>query len=550
MKTTYRKYFSLLLAPVLITVGACKKLDDIKPESTLTDAGYWNSTDDLKNASNYFYTFLPVIQANNHTAWSNEGANTAADILPVSDGSRVAPATTTDWTDNYRLIRACNKLLENSSRVSGDARLINRYNGEARFFRAWAYFNMVQRFGDVPLILRTFDIDDDLNVASRTPREEVLDAIYTDLDYAAANMYKASQLVADEYGRATSAAALALKARVALFAGTFNKYHNKGNANKHLELAVSASETLMNSGECALFNYAAKPDSSYYYLFRYEGEGANNKEVLLVRFYGNNVSSVVAAHNYTREMDINAGPNPTQELVNAYLYTDGLPKEKSSLYQSPVNTMTEFQNRDPRLGMTIFNQNHTYYTSRYAPGAGAFRSRKYFIYNAAEIGAKQSFIDNILIRYAEVLLSFAEAKYELNGSISDADLDKSINLLRARAKMPVKLTNALVTTNELNMRDEIRRERRVELATELDHAYWNLIRWKTAETELPKELLGRKYFPSEMGQITDPGMINPDGYIILQKAANRTFNPAKDYLWPLPTKELGINPNLVQNPGW
>jgi hypothetical protein len=544
MNFIYKKYCPLLIVIALIVIGACKNLDDIKPESSLTDDGYWNSTNDLRDASNYFYTFLPVIQSNNNAGWSDDGYNNST----ISDGSRTVPTTTADWTENYRLIRACNKLLENSGRVTGDGVLINRYNGEARFFRAWAYFNMVQRFGDIPLILRTFDINDELNSASRTPREQVLDAIYADLDYAIANMFKASQFTAAEYGRAGNGAALALKARVALFAGTFNKYHGTGDANKHLALAVNASETLMNSGQHDLFTYASKPDSSYYFLFRYEGEGPANKENLLIRFYGNSVTSVVATHNYTAEMNIGSGPNPTQALVDAYLYNDGLPKEKSAFYQPPVNTLTEFENRDPRFGMTVFNQNHIYYTSRYSVGHN-FRSRKYFIYHPVETGAKQSFIDNIVIRYGEVLITFAEAKYELTGSISDQDLDRSVNLLRTRARMPVKLSNALVTANGLNM-DEIRRERRVELAVEQDFRYWDLIRWKTAETELPKQVLMRKLFQAEMPAVTDPSVISPDGFLIAQKAVNRKFNPLRDYLWPLPTKEIGLNPNLIQNPNW
>jgi hypothetical protein len=159
-----------------------------------------------------------------------------------------------------------------------------------------------------------------------------------------------------------------------------------------------------------------------------------------------------------------------------------------------------------------------------------------------------SFIDRILIRYAEVLLNNAEAKFELNGSISDEDLNKTINLLRDRVGM-IHLTNAFVAANGLDMRTEIRRERRIELALE-GFRYWDLIRWKTAETELPKTLKGTKYFPDEYGT-TAQVTIGADGFVVVQDVSKRHFDPQRDYLWPLPLQELGLNPNLGDNnPNW
>jgi hypothetical protein len=153
----------------------------------------------------------------------------------------------------------------------------------------------------------------------------------------------------------------------------------------------------------------------------------------------------------------------------------------------------------------------------------------------------------MIIRYAEVLLNYAEATYELNNSISDADLNKSINLIRARVNVP-PLTNQLVQANGLDMRTEIRRERIIELCFE-GFDYWDLLRWGTAAQVLPQALLGAKYFPAEMPNIT-VAQLTPDGFAIWEPASKRTFNPQRDYLWPLPTTELGLNKNLTQNPGW
>src|SRR5206468_2204992 len=132
---------------------------------------------------------------------------------------------------------------------------------------------------------------------------------------------------------------------------------------------------------------------------------------------------------------------------------------------------------------------------------------------AADWTINVSYIDNIILRYAEVLLNNIEARFELNGSVTDDELNATLNLVRARAKMPA-LTNGFATSNGLDMRTEIRRERRIELAFE-GFRYWDLLRWKTAETELPQTITGVKYFPNEQGQLDDPHL-TPDGFVIAQ----------------------------------
>jgi hypothetical protein len=151
-----------------------------------------------------------------------------------------------------------------------------------------------------------------------------------------------------------------------------------------------------------------------------------------------------------------------------------------------------------------------------------------------------------LIRYAEVLLIYAESKFELDDAITDADLNLTINRLRKRGGV-APLTNDFAKTNGLSVRDEIRRERRVELAQE-GFRYWDLIRWKTAEIELPKPVLGNFFF-KEFGTTVKVNLTK-DNFIITQDASFRKFNPARDYLWPLPINEIALNPSMKQNPGW
>jgi hypothetical protein len=221
--------------------------------------------------------------------------------------------------------------------------------------------------------------------------------------------------------------------------------------------------------------------------------------------------------------------------------------------ETSYNTILD--NRDPRVGFSYFRAGDVAYQGPWIPKTSlgirtAIAPKKGFstvdqtITNAATT-------DRILIRYAEVLLILAEAKYELNGSISDADLNLTVNALRTRVGFTPKLTNAFVTANNLSMREEIRRERSVELAME-GFRYDDLIRWKIAETVLPKELLGAKFIAAEWVG-TSPGSLNlnADKVLIVETAATRTFRPDRDYLYPVPINEISLsNGNVVQNPNW
>jgi hypothetical protein len=242
--------------------------------------------------------------------------------------------------------------------------------------------------------------------------------------------------------------------------------------------------------------------------------------------------------------------SPTRVLMDLYLYKDGLPLTKSAFQKPQVNTLSEFQDRDPRVGMSVFNQHLWYINKLFVPDFAytvtGYKTAKWF--NATDWNNKETFTDFAVIRYAEVLLNYAEASFELNGSISDGALDSTINKIRARAGLPVRLTNDFVQQNGLSMREEIRRERSVELAFE-GMRYWDLLRWKTAEIQLPQQVLGIKYFPNEMPLDNKPAL-DPDGYIIAQTGTKRQFAADKDYLWPIATSELGYDEQLTQNPNW
>lgn len=564
------------LSAVLLILAGCTKSLDLSPASQLSDNNFWKTTSDLSQACNYLYTFLNGLGTDDPSGLptplqDNYSDKTFGDgSVGIGDGSLVAPATSNEWTNYYKAIRAANNILEKSAGVAGDAAVTSRYVGEARFFRGMAYFELVKRFGDVPFINRTLTASDTLLYAGRTARQSVIDSIYADLDFAAANCPQPSALSAAEYGRITRTAALAYKSRVALFEGTWDKFRGIGTATHNLQAAVDASNTVITEGKHAL--YTAQGSQSYYYEFQYDG-GANgnpvqivagpeanytyasNKENIIVRLYGQNQSNNIASHNFGRSYLTQAHIAPTKAMMDMYLYKDGLPQGLSAYDTSNAQTssLTEFQNRDPRITMSVYNNTMTTPTIGgiipYVAGT-TYQFRKYWI--VSDWTSNISFVNFNVLRYAEVLLNYAEAKFELNGSISDGDLDLTINVLRNRAtgndisKLPL-LTNAFVSSNNLDVETEIRRERTVELAFE-GLAYWDMLRWKTAETSIPQAVLGRKYFAAENPAGTTPNLSG--GFVLLEGASFRKFDAGKNYLWPLPTKELALNVKLAQNPKW
>ncbi|QIP13500.1 RagB/SusD family nutrient uptake outer membrane protein [Spirosoma aureum] len=540
MKTII-KYIGITVT-MLAGLPACEV--ERLPETSISDQTYWRSEGDLKSAANYLYTFLPAWSTED--VWSDDAIGLASNN--ISDGSRLAPATDGNYNTNYNLIRAANNIVEKAPRAaaSTDKAIIDRYTAEARFFRAWGYYNLVQRFGDVPLILKTLDETAPELSAPASPRAAIFEQIYQDLDFAAQKLPTHTVLGTADFGRISNTAALAFKARVALFEGTRSKYHNYGEPAKHLKAAADAAKAVIDSKQHDLFTGA------YFDLFQMPGEGRQNRENVIVKQYGVSLTERVVTHSYYRGSLENGNMNPTKSLADSYLMKDGLPITKSPLYKAPVVSTDVFVDRDTRMSDTFMKKGDPMMTTKpifdIAPlvfNKTGFMFRK--TANVDDWNTQASTIDRPILRYAEVLVTYAEALYELNGSISDADLDLTVNRLRQRGGV-AKLTNAFATTNGLNIRDEIRRERRVELAQE-GFRYWDLLRWKTAETELPKPVLGNYFFKAEFGTVTSVKLTS-DNYILVQEASFRKFDPNKDYLWPLPINEIALNPALKQNKGW
>jgi len=528
-----------LLALVMLTVVSSCDVERL-PETNISDLNFWKTESDVKTANNYLYTFLPGFSTED--VWSDDAFGLSANS--ISDGSRLAPATAGDYNGPYTIIRAANNIIEKAPRAAVTPAVLDRYLAEARFFRAWAYFSLVQKYGSVPLILKTLSEDSPELIGPPATREALVDQIYSDLDFAISNLPTITSLGNADFGRISKTGAHAFKARVALFEGTLAKFHSKGDANKHLALALASSKAVIDSKEHALFG-------NYFDLFQMAGEGRQNKENIIVRQYGVSNTERVVTHSYYRGSLETGNLNPTKSLADSYLMKDGLPISKSPLWTLPDSSHKVFRNRDARMSATFMKRGDAMMTTKpiFDIANLVFNKTGYMFRKFANIddwNSQNSTIDRPLLRYAEVLLIFAEATYELNNAITDAELDMSVNLLRERGQI-AKLSNAFVKANGLDMREEIRRERRVELAQE-GFRYWDIIRWKTAETELVKPVLGNFYFKGEFAAATVN--LTPDNIILVQAASFRKFDPAKDYLWPLPINEIALNPELVQNPGW
>ena len=531
---------------------------DRLPETTLADNTFWQSETDLRGACNKLYVDLPGFD---HDRRADDIIGTASN--GTSSGNWSLPSTAGDWTNPYNRIGVCNNIITKGAEAPLSDAQKNRWLAEAYFFRAFHFFDLVKKYGDVPLILKAFDSTSDPDIKmARTPREEVILQCYSDLKFAEEWLPEINAVSSDaDWGRVSKSAARALMMRIGLYEGTFVKYHGLASDSKaHLKVAVDAAERIIKSGKHALY-----PD--YQKLFYFDGEGRQNKENVFVKVYGPNGAGATIMHGNSRQLE--NGVSVTRQTIDQYLYTDGLPREKSVLAMVPeIHYNDIFENRDPRLAMTIYHKDEEAYKGGYTPFSNqhgnGYGIKKGFMLDEWTTNSKET-VDKMIIRYAEVLLSYAEALFELNGSITDQQLDMTVNAIRARSGFQAKLTNDFAKQNGLSILDEIRRERLVEFIDE-GLRYNDIIRWKIAEKVLPVTMLGLKYneddtsaqredlqsrLTTEGGMYKGQKVCDQADIYVIEEAGTRSFNPARDYYYPIPTYEIATSEgSVVQNPGW
>lgn len=604
MKSKYLILY-LLSGCLMVFAISCSKVLDRKPEDSISDLNYWQTADELKLFCNNFYPELYVPD--------NSADNQSDNCVPNSPdtwlyGLTTVPSSGGGWAyDDWKFIRNANYFLTHYQTATGSEQLINEYLGEIHFFRAYEYFNKVKDFGDVPWINKDLNIDDTAFLYKpRTDRKIVVDSIIADLKFAVENLPLPDQV---ELGRLHKYAAEQMLARVCLYEGTWMKYRNISGWESYLEQAISAAKDIMDKGGYAIY----KPESQYYYregdivdgkthtkankdyLLPYKQQFiqedlTKNTECVLPKIYRldqltNNLSRTVNE----------ASVGVSKDLIEAFLCTDGKPIALSAMYKGDDSAIVEIQNRDPRLRNEVDNRflpsylNGTTPTSNFLTNVNSasptgYMASKFRSPIPAQNEANQTTYDMYVFRYAEVLLIYAEAKAE-TGSITQSDLDISINKLRARldeADLPggkmARLslnppTDPNATVNgaprygyQLSpLIYEIRRERRVELAFE-GFRWDDIVRWKAGKLlENPKTVYGivasdavqkeyDNYFGSDIFKGTNIVTIDDwDGnkkLVSPYTVPMRKWND-KLYLKPIPRDQILLsNGQIKQNPGW
>lgn len=570
-----KKLNYILIACMAFVFVACKKdFLDRNPLDQISEPEFWKTKTDLELYANSFYPNLP--------SWASVGVGSSA--MP-DNGTDLSLATTpstrllgtntiaTNSTNsiwNWSNVRKANYFLANVDKATGLEADINQYKGEGLFFRAFYYFDLLTKYGDLPIIDKYIDNNDEAYLyKGRDPRNKVVDFMLADLNKAIPLLKTKAALTAAA-PRVNKEAALLLKASIALYEGTWEKYHagtefgvSGSNGTAYLQIAADAAKAIIDGNTLKLHpNYGS--------LFN-QTSLSNNTEVILWRQYNHALGN---AFGNDAQVSWPNGSSYTRFAIRSYLAIDGLPIAVSPLYQGDQSLANLEKNRDPRLAATVMVPGDTVSIApngtvvRFtAPrlttnnaSVGGYESQKYRNPNIDPLtGTFTRSTAKIIMRYAEALLIYAEAKAEL-GTITQEDLDISINKLRQRAGMPNMVLGAIVPDpnwpdygyNVSPVLHEIRRERVVELMNE-GFRFDDLMRWRAHKLFVGERPRGA-YYEQLLKSVSSNRPVDADNYLDPYKVsvgAGYNFNPARDYLNAIPLDELTINPNLKpNNPGW
>lgn len=552
----------------LFAAAGCK--DDFLDRSALdalSDATYWTNE---KNVRTFAWGFYPTYFAAYGSGYTSgqyfNGQILNDDFAPISPAQFTknipASASTTSWS--FTGIRKANLFLERIQKVPMEQEAINHWSGVARFFRALAYHDLVKSYGNVPWYDRVIDEHDSkMLYKGRDARGEVMDRVLDDFNYAAENVR------ADDGERGLTvnkSVVLAFMSRVFLHEGSYFKYHHidERRAEIYLQAAKRAASEVIASGRYSIAeNYRSLFSSLSL---------AGSKEMIMYRKY--ETGQITHSLNSYNNKEPQSGPS--KNAIEAYLCQDGLPISESPLYAGDKNIDAVMRSRDPRMKHTFVSALRI---SKYAPNAASsgYATHKFLNEETKELPEGSGSLnqtDGPVTRYAEVLLNFAEASAEL-GSLTQEDLDKSINAIRKRVGVdmpPLEIISGMPAVNGKAFTDrtrdqsvppmiwEIRRERRIELMMEGTRLN-DLIRWKKldyVDTKNNRDInrgawIRKADYPNTDLVIEGGGS---EGYIIpaSKPEAQRLFTDPKVYLSPIPLDQIKLykdaGAELAQNPGW
>jgi hypothetical protein len=601
------KKIILINSLLILFMTACNdEFMDRLPETSIGVEYFFNTEDDLAMYIYGMYDFPGIWNyANDGYYTTDNAANTGnTELQTMMIGNPSSSTITGGW--DWEGLRNINFFLENADKANVTDEIKNHYIGIARFFRARFYLDKVKRYSDVPWydhVIRP-DNEEDL-MKARDPRDLVVEKVFEDFQFAAEHVMNGQPK-----GAVNNWVVLSYMARAALYEGTYRKYHTELNlgtsANQYLNMALDAAQKIMDSGEFSLYQ-TGRPESDYGSLFTSDDLTANPEVILPVIYEDNVINS-----GWWAFMFGNYEVSPSKDLLQSYLMNDGSYYSQRTGYET-YSFVKEFENRDPRLKQTYAYPGYVLVnTDTYSQGGGiyiqqlqknftGYHQLKGFV-NDKDVTVQRN-IDFPVIRYAEILLIYAEAKAEL-GELNQTDLDQTVNLIRSRAGMPsltmnpaadpvqqARYPNLANSTPQWAELLEIRRERRIELALE-GYRYDDLMRWKAGKL-IEKEPAGL-YFPG-LGKydLTGDGIediklisntesipaaedkeknslgvtlvyyrVGPfgsdasfylengtSGYVATIRDRG-TFVDPKYYYRPIPASDVALNPNLTQIFGW
>lgn len=570
----------LLFLCVAAGISSCSKLD-LNPLSKASNETWFTDRTQVEMSLNtlFLHQFWPSEKSETPGAtasfdeftddWTNRTT-----LIPFTSGTLNGQTASVSaiWSYTYKAISRCNTILENihRSRENLSPELYERYVGIARFVRACQYSRIIMLFGDPVYFTTSIELEEAFSMG-RTPKEQALASVYEDFDYAIEKL--PVSYTGAEFQYPSKGAAYAMKARLALFVEDWPVAKTAAKA------CIDLNVYSLHADYENLFLSATKNSSETVF-------GLPRSVELGVMLSGGNITAYLP-----RTVGGTSTGNPSWDLFCAYLCTDGLPIDESPLY----NPRKPFLNRDPRCAATIVEFDKPFLGFTYTPHPDSGRvwsyqlgmqivnkdskaGDQYASYNGL-IRKKgidgtwtddlQADPDKIIIRYADVLLMYAEAKVELNEI--DQSVRDAINQVRARAyKVPytqVSSYPAVTASAQSALRSVVRFERRMEFAFE-GLRYYDILRWRIAEKVLNRPNYGLLASVADLKtKLVNTGLwffpgtpaIDADGCAdfatmpqstLIRKLSTRVFDASKNYLWPIPTEDIVINPNLSQNPNY
>ncbi|RKX86361.1 MAG: hypothetical protein DRP58_04550 [Spirochaetes bacterium] len=555
----------IFILTLIIGFAACEDdFLDIQPETEFTDDNFWTSESNLQAFAYGLYDNFQGYGDGGFFGGDHFFSVNNDDVMALDDRTELdfpttVPATSsgTDWTWSY--IRKANVLIEGTDKASVDEATKNKYIAIGRFFRAYMYWEKVRTFGDVPFYDKTIEsTDEEALYKARDSRVDVVNKIVEDLDFAIANLDDGTDKL-----HVTKWTALALKSRVCLAAGTTFKYHNVSGSNPNTLLQAShdASAAIMASGLFELH-------SSYVELFSSEDLSAN-AEVILMKKYNENMPHSIHSFIFHEPYF-----GFSYSAISSFLMADGRPisfdgtahpdytEWEFTTTETLTTSLTSFNTyvgatdgRDLRMANIVDTTRLIFPFNKGIPMYSPVKYATYDLIREQPTQGVQATTDAPIFRYGEVLLNYAEAAFELGG-ISQADLDNTINLLRARAGIADLTVGVGFVADDKDpavdaLLWEIRRERRVELMMEPFRKF-DLIRWANGPYyDKDDSYYGVKIDPAVQFEAGITVLKTADGYLYTQAAGDRrTPWIDRKYLEPLPADQLTLNSNLTQNTGW